>query len=217
MQLDAGFVEALMNYAAVNLSFRGFKNAEDAYRQALKARPKDYDAVLGLALAIRGQINDANWDKNVKEAQALIDQAKQLAPERPEAYYNLGIIYMRRGEYARARPLLARALERGERIHGPNHPAIAATLVALGGVEDRITAARAAAHVHVRALHTHPRQPGRGIRRGGRSQGLRGRRQGGGRHLYGRRDDWRTGRRDGRDGRRGHRDGAAPAAQPHSA
>lgn len=90
--IDPGFFEAQMNYAAVNLSFRGFKNAEDAYRASLKLKPNDYDAHLGLALAIRGQINDSNWDANVKDAQAMLDKAKEISPERPETYYNAGIL-----------------------------------------------------------------------------------------------------------------------------
>ncbi|RYE77100.1 MAG: tetratricopeptide repeat protein [Myxococcales bacterium] len=90
--LDPGFFEAQMNYAAVNLSFRGFKNAEEAYRSALKIKPNDYDAHLGLALALRGQINDSNFDANVKAAQEELDKAKGIAPERPETYYNTGIL-----------------------------------------------------------------------------------------------------------------------------
>ena len=62
-QLDPTFFEAQMNYAAVNLSFRGYEEAEKAYRDALKLHPKDYEAQLGLALALRGQINDSNFDK----------------------------------------------------------------------------------------------------------------------------------------------------------
>ncbi len=52
--LDPSFYEAQMNYAAVNLSFRGFDQAEGAYRKAIELRPNDYDAHLGLALALRG-------------------------------------------------------------------------------------------------------------------------------------------------------------------
>src|SRR5690606_24144725 len=37
--LDPKFYEAHMNYAAVNLGFRGFEEAEKAYREALKLRP----------------------------------------------------------------------------------------------------------------------------------------------------------------------------------
>jgi Tfp pilus assembly protein PilF len=91
-QLDPSFFEAQMNFAAVNLSFRGFKKAEDAYRAAVKMHPNDFDAHLGLALAIRGQITDANWDAQVKDAQSMLDKAKQLSPERPETFYNEGIL-----------------------------------------------------------------------------------------------------------------------------
>ena len=91
-QLDPTFFEAQMNYAAVNLSFRGYEEAEKAYRDALKLKPKDYEAQLGLALAIRGQINDSNFDKYVAEAQAHLDEAKKIAPDRAETYYNEAIL-----------------------------------------------------------------------------------------------------------------------------
>jgi len=91
-QLDPGFFEAHMNYAAVNLSFRGYEEAEKAYRDALKLHPKEYEAQLGLALALRGQINDSNFDKNVAEAQQHLDEAKKIAPDRPETYYNEAIL-----------------------------------------------------------------------------------------------------------------------------
>ncbi|MGK3982179.1 tetratricopeptide repeat protein [Sorangium sp. So ce136] len=91
-RLDPSFYEAQMNYAAVNLSFRGFKQAEEAYRAALKMRPNDYDAHLGLALALRGQIDDSNFDSLVAAASAELDAAKKLAPERPETYYNEAIL-----------------------------------------------------------------------------------------------------------------------------
>ncbi|MES1178851.1 MAG: hypothetical protein ABUL62_31310 [Myxococcales bacterium] len=91
-QLDPTFFEAQMNYAAVNLSFRGYEEAEKAYRDALKLNPKDYEAQLGLALAVRGQINDSNFDKDVAEAQAHLDEAKKIAPDRAETYYNEAIL-----------------------------------------------------------------------------------------------------------------------------
>jgi hypothetical protein len=90
--IDPTFYEAQMNYAAVNLQFRGFGQAEEAYRAALKMRPADYDAHLGLALALRGQIDDSNFDKKVAEAAAEIDAAKKAAPERAETYYNEAIL-----------------------------------------------------------------------------------------------------------------------------
>jgi tetratricopeptide (TPR) repeat protein len=91
-QLDPSFFEAQMNYAAVNLSFRGYEEAEKAYRDALKLKPKDYEAQLGLALALRGQINDGNFDKYVAEAQSHLDEAKKIAPDRAETYYNEAIL-----------------------------------------------------------------------------------------------------------------------------
>lgn len=90
--LEPAFYEAQMNYAAVNLQFRGFAQAEDAYRAALRIRPNDYDAHLGLALALRGGIDEGNFDKNVKEASDELSKAKQLAPERAETYYNEAIL-----------------------------------------------------------------------------------------------------------------------------
>jgi lipoprotein NlpI len=91
-QLDPKFFEAHMNYAAVNLSFRGFGEAEAAYRDALKLVPTDYEAQLGLALALRGQINDSNFDKQVAETQKHLDECKKISPDRAEAYYNEAIL-----------------------------------------------------------------------------------------------------------------------------
>jgi tetratricopeptide (TPR) repeat protein len=90
--LDPHFFEAQMNLAAINLSFRGFDKAEGAYRKALEMHPNDYDAHLGLALALRGQIDDTNYDKEVAAAQAELDACKKVDSARPDAYYNEGIL-----------------------------------------------------------------------------------------------------------------------------
>jgi tetratricopeptide (TPR) repeat protein len=91
-KLNPKFFEAQMNYAAVNLSFRGFGEAEKAYRAALSQRPDTYEAHLGLALALRGGIDDTNFAKNVAESQKHLDEAKKLEPSRPEAFYNEAIL-----------------------------------------------------------------------------------------------------------------------------
>lgn len=91
-KLDPTFYEAQMNFAAVNLQFRGFAQAEEAYRAALQMRPNDYDAHLGLALALRGQIDDSNFDKMVKGANDELEAAKKIAPDRAETYYNQAIL-----------------------------------------------------------------------------------------------------------------------------
>ncbi len=91
-KLDPKFFEAQMNFAAVNLSFRGFEQAQGAYEKALAMRPNDYDAHLGLALALRGLITDVNYDKQVPAVQAELDACKKLDANRPDAYYNEGIL-----------------------------------------------------------------------------------------------------------------------------
>ena len=91
-RLDAGFFEAHMNAAAVNLGFRGFAEAERAYRAALTVRPRDYEAHLGLALAIRGQIDDGSASKGYELAAHEIEAARALAPDRPEAYFNAALL-----------------------------------------------------------------------------------------------------------------------------
>jgi tetratricopeptide (TPR) repeat protein len=91
-KLDPHFFEAQMNYAAVNLSFRGFEQAQGAYQKALEMRPNDYDAHLGLALALRGHINDSNYDKEVAAVQGELDACKKIDEARPDVYYNEGIL-----------------------------------------------------------------------------------------------------------------------------
>ncbi len=89
---DPNFFEAHMNFAAVNMQFRGFDKAEEAYRAALKLKPNDYDAHLGLALALRGQINDSNFDAKLKESEGELEAAKKIDDTRPEAYFNQAIL-----------------------------------------------------------------------------------------------------------------------------
>ncbi len=93
-KLDPKFFEAQMNYAFVNLGFRGFEQAQGAFKKALEMRPNDYDAHLGMALAIRGPITGAetDYDQRVAAAQAELDAAKKIDPNRPDAYYNEGIL-----------------------------------------------------------------------------------------------------------------------------
>ncbi|APR99520.1 hypothetical protein [Pajaroellobacter abortibovis] len=90
-QLDPSFFEAWMNCAAVNLSFRGFEQAQVAYQKAIQINPNSYEAHLGLALAFRGQINDANADRQLVLVQSELDTAKKLEPDRADTYYNEGI------------------------------------------------------------------------------------------------------------------------------
>ncbi len=91
-QLDPHFFEAQMNLAAINLSFRGFDKAEAAYKKALEMHANDYDAHLGLALALRGQIDDTNYDRQLGAVQAELEACKKIDAARPDAYFNEGIL-----------------------------------------------------------------------------------------------------------------------------
>ncbi len=91
-QLDPHFFEAQMNLAAINLSFRGFDKAEASYRKALEMHSNDYDAHLGLALALRGQIDDTNYDKQVAAVQGELEACKKIDSARPDAFFNEGIL-----------------------------------------------------------------------------------------------------------------------------
>jgi tetratricopeptide (TPR) repeat protein len=92
--IDPTLFEAHMNAAAVNLTFRGFSGAEKAYRDALALRPKDYDARVGLALALRGQIT-ADDPARLDAAEKELEAARAESPARPEAHYNLAILVER--------------------------------------------------------------------------------------------------------------------------
>ena len=93
-KFDPKFFEAHMNYASVNLEFRGFKEAEAGYRKALELRANDYEAHLGLALALRGQLSDpaAPYEQLLAESSKQLDAAKALDPSRPETYFNEAIL-----------------------------------------------------------------------------------------------------------------------------
>jgi Tfp pilus assembly protein PilF len=89
--IDRTLFEAHMNFAAVNMRFRGFARAEEAYRTAVRLRPNDYDAHLGLALALRAQA-DAPGDPKAEEAAREIAAAKRIDVERPESYFNEAVL-----------------------------------------------------------------------------------------------------------------------------
>jgi hypothetical protein len=56
--------------------------------------PNDYDAHLGMALALRGPItgSETDYDARVNAVQAELDAAKKIDAARPDAYYNEGIL-----------------------------------------------------------------------------------------------------------------------------
>lgn len=86
VQLDDSNFEAHMNFGQITLSFRGYEDARKAFTKAVELKPKSYDAHVGLGAALRG-LGDA------ESAKKQYEEAKGLAGDRPEAFFNLGILY----------------------------------------------------------------------------------------------------------------------------
>lgn len=84
--VDPGLFEAWMNFGQITLSFRGYDDAERAFRAALELRADHYDALIGLGVALRGL-------ERLDEAERTYELARQLDAGRPEAWFNLGILY----------------------------------------------------------------------------------------------------------------------------
>ena len=84
--LDDNMFEAHMNFAEITLSFRGYEDARRSFARAVALRPRDYDAVIGLGAAQRGL-------EHYDQAQAQYERAIELDGNRPEAYFNLGVLF----------------------------------------------------------------------------------------------------------------------------
>ena len=84
-----------MNYAMVNLSFRGFDVAQQSFKRALEMRPNDYDAHLGMALALRVRSPGATPTtiSAFSPFKPSSTRPSGSIPSRPDAYYyNEGIL-----------------------------------------------------------------------------------------------------------------------------
>ena len=84
--LDPDLFEAQMNFGEVTISFRGYEDGREAFARAVALEPENYDAIIGLGTALRGL-------GQFPEAQAQYERAKQINAGRPEAYFNLGVLY----------------------------------------------------------------------------------------------------------------------------
>lgn len=84
--LDPDFFEAYMNFGQLTLGFRGYEDASNAFTQARRLRSGSYDATIGLGAAQRGL-------NQLDEAEATYREAIAMNAQRPEAYFNLGLLY----------------------------------------------------------------------------------------------------------------------------
>jgi tetratricopeptide (TPR) repeat protein len=98
-QLNPTMFEAWINYGTINLSFRGFQDAREAFQHAVELRADSYDAHIGLGVALRGlaRVDETPEPQRaglITQAQAEYERARTLDANRPDAYYNLGVLNM---------------------------------------------------------------------------------------------------------------------------
>jgi tetratricopeptide (TPR) repeat protein len=91
-RIDPQYVEAHLNWAFLHLAFHRYEPAEPALRHALTLAPDDYDARLGLALALRGKAGSSGDAADVTAARAELDRAEKIDPARPEVFFNRGVL-----------------------------------------------------------------------------------------------------------------------------
>jgi tetratricopeptide (TPR) repeat protein len=91
-KLDTRSFDAQMTLADASVAIHDFAKAQEGYNKALALRPNDYGAHLGLALALRGLIMDANLDAQLALVRAELEACRQIDAARPDAYYNAGIL-----------------------------------------------------------------------------------------------------------------------------
>lgn len=83
---DPSLFEARLNLAAVSLKFRNYDIAEENFKAVLKAKPRNYEAIIGLGVALRG-------NRKLEEAEQKYNEARNLDSQRPDSYFNLGLLY----------------------------------------------------------------------------------------------------------------------------
>lgn len=84
---DPELFASLMNYAAINLNFRGYEEAKAAFEKAIAINPKSYDAHIGLGVALRGMGDFAG-------ARAEYQKAADIEPKRTDYIFNIGLLEM---------------------------------------------------------------------------------------------------------------------------
>lgn len=86
-QKDPKLFASLMNYAAINLNFRGYEEAKTAFEKAITLKSQSYDAHIGLGVALRG-LGD------FEGAKAEYKKAAEIDPKRTDYIFNVGVLEM---------------------------------------------------------------------------------------------------------------------------
>lgn len=83
---DPELYEARLNLAALSLKFRDYTTADENFGAVLAAQPRNYEAMMGRGVALRG-------NRKFDEAEQVYANAQQVDPSRPESYFNLGLLH----------------------------------------------------------------------------------------------------------------------------
>jgi tetratricopeptide (TPR) repeat protein len=87
VEADPKFVEARLNVGLTTVNFRKYDTAKEQFAKVLElTNNKNYDAFIGLGLALRGANDFAG-------AEGEYNNALKLDGTRGEAYYNLGVLF----------------------------------------------------------------------------------------------------------------------------
>lgn len=84
--LDPSLTEAQLNIAAISLSARSYKQAEEAFQLVLKKQPSNLDAMIGMGVAMRGQ-------RKADESETWYNKALTVDAKNCGVLYNLGLLY----------------------------------------------------------------------------------------------------------------------------
>jgi Tfp pilus assembly protein PilF len=121
---DRGFLPAWNTLGVVYRRAGHLAHAERVLAGALERNPRNTSVMTNLANVLAAQ-------GRAQEAQALEARMAQLEPEPPFAFFDRGLVAMRAGDYATARDLFAREVDRAPYYH-EFHFWLAQALAALG-------------------------------------------------------------------------------------
>lgn len=91
--LDPNLTEARMNVGSLGISFRKYDDAKAQFEAVLKKEPKNYEAKVGLGVALRGLAAVQKDTKILDDAEKTYKDAQAMQPSAGAAYYNLGLLY----------------------------------------------------------------------------------------------------------------------------
>lgn len=100
-----GSVAAYIGLGNTYMQIRGYDAAVDAYKKALESDTNSFAALIGVGVA---QSHLQQYDK----AQDAIRQAIQISSDKPEGYYNLGVVLTQAGKATEALVEYEHALEK---------------------------------------------------------------------------------------------------------